>query len=239
MRVCLLTALAHVGLVPTGLAVEWGACPDGQHGSDCAFLQLPLDPSNLNLGNVTGFVRRFYGRSGPGQRAIWMFSGGPGDSSDAFSGGAEYFVQMDPSVTVYLQDQRGVGLSSPVNCDSPPEYLFDPANETTVASYRACNLQIAETFNTSARYFSTYNAALDFKAAIDLVDPDKISIYALSYGTYALNTYLQLPGARADALVMDGPVTPDRWTLENNGAWASRVAQDILNTCAQTSAVCR
>ena len=67
----------------------------------------------------------------------------------------------------------------------------------------------------------------------------KISIYALSYGTYALNTYLQLPGARADALVMDGPVTPDRWTLENNGAWASRVAQDILNTCAQTSAVCR
>ena len=38
------------------------------------------------------------------------------------------------------------------------------------------------------------------------VGPDKVAIYALSFGTYALNQYLQLDGARVDVAVMDGPV---------------------------------
>lgn len=55
--------------------------------------------------------------------------------------------------------------------------------------------------------------------------PTQVAIYALSFGTYVLNAYLQLPGAKADVLVMDGPVPPQRWALERNPEWMSRVAE--------------
>jgi len=38
--------------------------------------------------------------------------------------------------------------------------------------------------------------------------------------------------------VMDGPVPPNRWALEDNAAWASTVAQDVLRVCAGHSATC-
>ena len=51
------------------------------------------------------------------------------------------------------------------------------------------------------------------------IDPEVVHLYAQSFGTYAINTYLQLPGARADVVVLDGPVPPNRWPLENNGGY--------------------
>jgi hypothetical protein len=39
-------------------------------------------------------------------------------------------------------------------------------------------------------------------------------------------------------LVMDGPVPPDRWALEDNGAWAERVSHDVLAACVAGSSVC-
>ena len=52
-----------------------------------------------------------------------------------------------------------------------------------------------------------------------MVAPSKVAIYAMSYGTYALNAYLQLDDAQADVVVMDGPVPPQRWALENDAEW--------------------
>jgi len=37
---------------------------------------------------------------------------------------------------------------------------------------------------------------------------------------------------------MDGPVPPNRWALEDNAAWVSTVAQDVLRVCADHSATC-
>lgn len=79
---------------------------------------------------------------------------------------------------------------------------------------------------------------MDLLGAIQAVNPALVRIYAQSFGTYALNTYLQLPGARADVVVLDGPVPPNRWALENNAEWASQVAQDVAYGCAVNSSVC-
>ena len=65
-----------------------------------------------------------------------------------------------------------------------------------------------------------------------------MAIYALSFGTYVLNAYLQIPGSRADVVVMDGPVPPQRWALENDPKWKSTVAQDVLRECVSLSPTC-
>lgn len=80
---------------------------------------------------------------------------------------------------------------------------------------------------------------MDLLTVMKLINPQKVSFYALSYGTYFVNTYLQLPGARhPDALVLDGPVPANRWVLTNNAEWVSKVAQDVINLCAQKSETC-
>ncbi len=49
---------------------------------------------------------------------------------------------------------------------------------------------------------------------------------------------MQLPGARLDALILDGPVPPNRWALENNGFWVSQVATDVVQSCVDLSPIC-
>ena len=94
---------------------------------------------------------------------------------------------------------------------------FNPYNTTSVKSYENCFQYIIDTYGLDVQYYSTYNAQRDLLGAIQAIDPEVVHIYAQSFGTYAINTYLQLPGARADVVVLDGPVPPNRWPLENNG----------------------
>jgi len=58
----------------------------------------------------------------------------------------------------------------------------------TVASYAACNAEVGATLGSTVAFYSTHNAALDYKAVVDTVNPSRVAIYALSYGTYALNS---------------------------------------------------
>eukprot|EP00048_Salpingoeca_helianthica_P020113 m.4878 g.4878 ORF g.4878 m.4878 type:complete len:578 (-) comp4409_c1_seq1:33-1766(-) len=215
--------------------------PEAFGGSTCrdvSRMQRPLDSTNPASPNITFFIRRYYVNT-PTSHALWMLDGGPGFSAHAFSPIAAYILNLDASVTVYLADQRGTGLSNYLNCSSPPTAnSFDPYNATLVQTFRTCNEETARAYGNISRFFSTHNAAEDYVAAVNAMGSSKVSIYALSYGTYLINTYLQLPNARADAVVLDGPVPANRWVLENNAPWVERVSQDILNLCAQHSAAC-
>jgi hypothetical protein len=106
-----LIALALTSASFTLASIQWVPCPKDQDGNDCATIPLPLDPDDsTNSATVSAFVRRFYNGTNATANSIWMFAGGPGDTAESFAGGAQYFVSYDPTVTVYLMDQRGVGM---------------------------------------------------------------------------------------------------------------------------------
>eukprot|EP00762_Andalucia_godoyi_P006031 ANDGO_00105.mRNA.1 hypothetical protein PPTG_15474 len=224
-------------------SLQWGPCPANPlsaDANDCATLMRPLDPLNASSTTIGIFIRRYYDRSvGPSNNSLWMLDGGPGFSSAVFAPIAKVVYGLDKSLTVYLADQRGTGLSNYINCASPPTAAyFDPFNATMVAMFDACNMDIVNRYGAVSRFYSAHHAAQDLKAAVDAVAPAKVAVYALSFGTYITNIYLQLPGARADAVVFDGPVPPNRWALENNAEWVSRVSRDVLSDCATHSAAC-
>ena len=116
--------------------IAWFECPEGQGGNECARIPLPLDPDDgSNNHTVSAFVRRFYAEEGPTASSLWMFAGGPGDSAQSFADAAAYFITLDPSVTVYLMDQRGVGMSLPsLTCASPPLYQFGESESGIIRS---------------------------------------------------------------------------------------------------------
>jgi pimeloyl-ACP methyl ester carboxylesterase len=232
--------------VDTEQTATWGPCPPDQteNGSpylrDCITLQFPLDRSDLSKGNVNAFMRRFYVNQ-PTNNSFWLIAGGPGFSTRGFNPEANYFVMMSPGLTAYTLDARGTGLSSLLTCNNSgvnPGFTFDPFNTTNVNQYRDCNAEIIANYGSVLQYYTSYTAAQDLLGAINFVNPATVAIYAQSYGTYFTNVYMQLPGARFDAILLDGPVPPNRWVLENSAPMNSLVSQNVINLCVQNSSVC-
>ena len=227
--------------------IKWGVCPPEQSAGvapmkiDCANMTFPLSRQNLALGNVTAFVRRVY-ISIPTNDALFFIAGGPGDSGISLNAAAFGFVSFNNALTGYTFDQRGTGLSSPVKaCNNPtgnPSTAYNPFNPSSVSEFQGCILNLKTNYATTFQYYSTYDAAMDFLGFVQAVNPTTMNLYAMSYGSYFANTYMMLPGARADCIVLDGPVPSNRWPLENNAEWNSQVAQDIILTCASNSSVC-
>ena len=165
-RACFLLSGAVSASVPA-----WSSCPAGQGGNDCAKFPLPLDRTGTVRGNVSVFVRRFYPSGGPTGKSLWMVSGGPGDSGNDFSSGAGFWAS-ELNLTVYTFDQRGIGLSSAINCASPPGFGFDPYNASFLAAVDACNLEIvAKHGATNLSFFSTHEAATDLVDIVAAVAP--------------------------------------------------------------------
>lgn len=225
-------------------AIEWGACPDGQiyEGTfgiwDCAFLEFPLDRNDVAKGTVKSFARRGYMNSPTGVSS-WGIAGGPGQSTKGFIPMFDYFIMLNPTMTAYLVDARGTGLSEPIApCSVLPSYL-DPFNATVMDAQDICNKEILSTEGSRLTYFTTYDAAMDLQGVIQAVNPDTISIMGVSYGTFLTNTLLNLPGFEADVVLLDGPVSANRWPLENYAYMNSMVTRDGMNMCVQESEICR
>jgi pimeloyl-ACP methyl ester carboxylesterase len=225
-------------------AIEWGPCPEGQiyEGTfsiwDCAFLNFPMDRSDLTKGNVTSFVRRGYATE-PTGKSMWGIAGGPGESTLSFVPMFDYFMMLDPSLTTYLVDARGIGLSSPLHVCKTTATYFNPYNETAMRLIDECNRETIAADSARFPYFTTYHAALDIQGVMVAVQPHTISILAVSYGTYLANTLLQLPGIRADVVVYDGPISADRWLMEFNARQQTMVTLDSIRMCVIESAVCK
>lgn len=245
--IAFLHVVAWCAVIAVGsTAPSWGACPSSQtvqssYIRDCANITFPLNRDDASLGNVNSFVRRFYAGDSPTNVSLWLIEGGPGFSTRPFNPIADYFVSQNTSWTVYTVDARGTGLSSLLTCETNglnPGFYFNPFNATDVNQHATCNQRIIDEYGNVSIYYTVYNSALDFKGVIDAVNPEIVMIYAVSYGTYFTNTYLQLPDARFDVVVLDGPVPPNRWPMENNAMWNSLVSQDVLRLCVANSSVC-
>ena len=89
--------IAVLVLTTAAINVSWGSCasagPSAGHARDCAFISMPLDPEDPSGALITFFVRRYYNVA-PTENALFMIQGGPGDSTLAFDGAAEYILQV-------------------------------------------------------------------------------------------------------------------------------------------------
>eukprot|EP01040_Poterioochromonas_malhamensis_P011488 gene11488-12524_t len=239
--------MRDVGSMVQDSSSGWGPCPPSQdiygptYLRDCITLQFPLDRSNPTLGTVNAFLRRLYAGSAPTNTTLWLLEGGPGYSTRPFIPVADYFISENNNLTAYLLDARGTGLSSLLTCNTSgynPGFNFNPFNETLMNQYKTCNEEIIAKYSNVSKYYNVYDSALDFLGAVNFINPGTISVYSHSYGTFFINTYLQLPGARADCLIIDGPVPPNRWPLEDSALMNSWVSQEVVNLCVTNSSVC-
>ncbi len=233
-------------MTPTYTFVRAEPCPD-ESRFECITLAVPKDHRAAPGGptwDVTFAIQR---ATGERKGTFVYIVGGPGGSG--ISVADSYTDYFDPSIAeaydiVYV-DQRGIGLSQPIQCiDAAATYYRDP-NRLQVPAERPAAAAAAERFATDCiaeagiaeadlPLYATSQAIEDLEAIRDYLDADQLHLFGESYGTQFVQTYAAAHPDRIATLFVDGPVDLtvdgiDYYIESTRGAEDTLVA--VLRSC--------
>ena len=253
------TALAVCGLMLLGAAPGWakgriawhGCGPEQPANLQCGELSVPLDyePSARREDHAR------FNRLPAADRAHRVGSliinpGGPGGAGSDFvlveaAGGHLWNPALHERFDMIGMDPRGVGTSTPVQCD-PDVYnqlvsLF-PSTEAQfdqLASWaRAFGRSCLERTGPLLGHVDTRSAARDMEALRRALGDGKLNFLGLSYGAHLGSAYAELYPKRIRTMALDA-IANHSVSVNTLFADAAATYEDTLNRfaawCAQTS----
>lgn len=162
--------------------------PDGEHIS-INFVVLPaIDNSDSKI-------------------PLMFLAGGPGQAAAELASGLRHvFREVRKTRDLILVDQRGTGLSHPLQCEEAAEqnvYTVTP-EEFSVQDIKNC---IAN-FTGDLSQYNSENAIRDFDAVRSALGHQQLNIYGGSYGTRAGLVYMRMFPDSLRSVVLDsvGPI---------------------------------
>lgn len=219
-------------------ALAWTACTHTGHldGQQCAKLSVPLDYADPAGPHVDLAVSRLPSTRPAARRGtLVVVPGGPGSSGvqRLSQKGTALAGQMAGAYDIVALDPRGVGGSVTAACglDAADRHM------TTLRSWPGADGGIAENVERSRRVaeacaanggaelrsFTTANQARDMDRFREALGERKLSVWAVSYGTYVTAVYAQKFPHRTDRLVLDSSGDPDPTRVERG--WLANMAQ--------------
>jgi len=196
--------------------LQWSACTNGQ----CASLRVPLDYSNLELGDIAIAVSRTVHTSANFQGSIVVNPGGPGSPGLDF---ATYVAkEIAPTVAKEFDfigfDPRGVGKSAPVTCmtsQQTAQWLSMDSTPDTTAETAAVMKAAGKIGQGCLKYspriapkVGTPFATQDLDLLRSALREEKLNWLGFSYGTSLGASYIQSFPNRVGRFVLDGAVDP-------------------------------
>lgn len=151
----------------------------------------------------------------PGSPIVYL-AGGPGGSGIAAAAGTRFplFMAMREVADVIALDQRGTGRSRPsLNCREPIVYPPDKPleREALLEAFRQASRPCAERLRGEGADLSGYNteeSADDLEDLRKALGAEKISLWAISYGTHLALTAVKRHERRLDRLMLAGVEGP-------------------------------
>jgi pimeloyl-ACP methyl ester carboxylesterase len=147
----------------------------------------------------------------PGPPIVYL-AGGPGGSGIAAARGSRFplFMAMREIADVIAIDQRGVGLSKPnLNCQERLDYPFDkvPNREEILDVFRKQSRACAQHWRDQGVDLTGYNTnenADDLDALRKALRVEKISLWAISYGTHLALATIRRHEKNIDRAILAG-----------------------------------
>ncbi|WP_137994242.1 alpha/beta hydrolase [Streptomyces vilmorinianum] len=232
-----LTALTAVARAAEPVALlDWKACGPAGLGQECATLSVPQDYRDPDGPRLDLAVSRISSTRPEARRGTLMvIPGGPGSSGvqRLSQKGAALVEELGGAYDLVAFDPRGVGGSSTARCGLPD----DDRRLVNLRSWPAADGSIDENVARSRRTaeaclrnggerllsFTTANQVRDLDRLRQALGEEKISAYAVSYGTYVGAVYAQKYPRHTDRWVLDSSSDPD----------PKRVAQGWMRYMAQ------
>ena len=197
-------------------AIAWRNC---DAGFQCGHLTVPRDHADpagatLDLAVIRAPARRTRERIG----SLVFNPGGPGAPGVAFlrSVAGSLPDELRDRFDLVAFDPRGVGLSSPIQCEDTLDPLFDQSFQPATSEARAALERATATLvgacaarsGSLLAHVSTADAVLDLEQLRGALGDARLSFVGYSYGTFLGASYANAYPARVRAVVLDGPVDP-------------------------------
>ena len=164
----------------------------------CGHLVRPIDP----VGSIPGTIRIGFllyphtDATRPAADTIVATEGGPGYPT---SGNSEAYLELFKPLLadhdLLLVDNRGTGLSQPIDC-----HELQTMPTPTAAAVGTCGRSLGR----AADFYGTPLAADDLAAVLDVLGIRTIDLYGDSYGTFTAQIFAQRHPDRLRSLVLDG-----------------------------------
>lgn len=205
---------------------ELGGQPcEGNRAFICVTLTVPLDhfdPANPETIDVVFAVSPAKGeRKG---MYVQAFPGGPGGEGISYASTSFHSPRVVSHYDIVFFDQRGVGLSNPLECkkayanyflgylnadDTVEEEGYDTPEEQQAAIQTAKSFVddcVAEIGIDPAKlkFFNTDQVAEDIESFRQAIGDDKFMLYGVSYGTSVAQTYARAHSDHLSGLILDG-----------------------------------
>jgi pimeloyl-ACP methyl ester carboxylesterase len=238
-------------------ALNWEPCGDAPN-VECATLRAPLDYDRPRGDHVRLFVARSPATDQAHRvGSLFLNFGGPGASIADFlqAFGADGFPALNERFDLIGMDPRGAGQSTPaIDCK---------VNQETTGIYSQpfttpFNLDVGELIAKDRRYInrcialndgilahvSTANVARDMDRLRKALDERRLNYLGFSYGTFLGATYASMFPGRYRAMVLDGPIDPQRYInrpmqgLKEQSAGFERAFGRFMQACAADQAAC-
>jgi pimeloyl-ACP methyl ester carboxylesterase len=228
----LATASALPASAATNPALAWGPCPPATPSTNapitrdprevCATLRVPLDYADKADHRTIKLTISKIPSTSPHPEELLVEPGGPGEPGlDEPS----RWTNTEPTAAALLGtydligvDDRGVGNSTPVDCDlSPADLDFKvsvpyPAPDGDISANVAQARRVAQACEANAGAYLPYLTTSDIARDTDLIRAAlgvaKISYYGVSYGTYRGAVFASMFPADTDKIVLDSVVGP-------------------------------
>jgi pimeloyl-ACP methyl ester carboxylesterase len=194
--------------------IVWDDCGSG---FECGTLEVPLDYDDPDGEQIELALTRLPAAD-PDARigSLLANPGGPGATGIDFIQGLAFALSPDiqDAFDIVGWDPRGVGESTPVDCEFDSERLFHPDptpdDAAELQTIRTAQQEFAEQCGELAGdllpHVGTQDTARDLDAIREALGDDGLTYVGFSYGTSIGQTYANLFPENVRAIVLDGVV---------------------------------
>lgn len=204
--------------------------------AQCASLEAPLDHAGSKAETISLKLAVIPARSSESSSdAVVLLAGGPGQSAlDSYGGLAAALGRLNEKRSIILLDQRGTGLSTPLECESENGLEnVDPSDTQALqAELKRCLAKL----KTDPRFFSTTDAIADLEWLRAKLALPAWNLYAVSYGTRVAQRYLKTHPKAVRSVILDGVVPVDLRLGESFGSTLNQALNKIGSACQDQGA---
>ena len=209
-------------------------CP-GLTGVECGTVRVPQYWTDPGTGTFTVHFRVYEhtDRSRPALEPIVTMEGGPGLASIESASAYKYMIgPLLERHDMIVMDNRGTGLSDPINCPGLQNYFALSHPGDLVSLVEACARQLGP----AANAYGTVAVGDDLAFILSLLGIHSVDVYGDSYGDYSAQVFTLDHPSLVRSLVLDGSYNNSYKPFEQEDVAAMRRAWTLL--CERSSS-CR
>lgn len=228
--------------------ISWNPCaipsipslnmPEGV-AIDCATIKVPLDWDKPDGESIDYLLRKIRStRAGTVKTQIWYSEGGPGIPAGPTALRFAPDVAVDPTLEIYVPDQRGVGASTKLGCGLPVDLI--PYDRLPPGEFQKCIDAVKLRWGDKLKFFATNSAAQDAIQVSQRIRVPGASFFfqGQSYGSILTNEMMQIAPEVPSGWILTG-YAPGGWIAYQENRDAFQAITAVLGRLCEGSALCK